>query len=295
MTTHYFDFLRTINPHFHTHEHPTQTSIVLQTTKRNPLRVVPEIQQRLQTTFGWKSLLFEETHDVHFPTPVVAIHGMGDPVLDVNYQWSTEYFHFLTEVLPNVLFLHTTYPNASIHCGVSPFTLPLFRWFGIQSEILSQIPTRCMRIEAPFVECGNPSPYKLNLLREKITEKVTFERTHGILIHRQKNRRLVNEMDVFHHVKQLYPHLTWVIFDSLSVEDTATLFSKAAVIVAPHGAGLTNMIFSPEGTEILEYMPIEQPNACYWHMAEMLKNPYRMIPCHIQNYQCDMIVDIKTI
>jgi capsular polysaccharide biosynthesis protein len=150
-------------------------------------------------------------------------------------------------------------------------------------------------IEAPFVECGNPSPYKLQLLRDKITKKVTFEKTHGILIHRQKNRRLLNETDVLARVKQLYPHLIWVVFDSLSTDDTAKLFSKAAVIVAPHGAGLTNMIFSPEGTEIIECMPIEQPNACYWHMAEMLQNPYRMIPCHIQNYQCDMFVDIKSI
>jgi capsular polysaccharide biosynthesis protein len=149
-----------------------------------------------------------------------------------------------------------------------------------------------MRIEAPFVECGNPSPYKLNLLREKVVTKVTFEKTHGILIHRQKNRRILNESEVFNRMKELYPSLTWVIFDTLSVEDTATLFSKAAVIVAPHGAGLTNMIFSPKGTEIIECMPIEQPNACYWHMSEMMKNPYKMVPCHTENYECDMRVDV---
>ena len=37
-----------------------------------------------------------------------------------------------------------------------------------------------------------------------------------------------------------------------SLNDTMTMFHSAVIIVAPHGAGLSNMLFSRPGTYILE-------------------------------------------
>lgn len=291
MTTPYIDLLQTVNSHLYIQESPP-TTVVIDTTQRGKLNVIPEIQNRLQSTFLWKSCMFEDTHDLHFPRPIVCVSGRGSSVLDVNYHWSTEYFHFITEVLPNVLFLNKYYPNSAIVCGASSFTIPLLRWFGIGSNVISSVPPQTLRVQAPFVECGNPSPFKLDLLRQTIKEKMSFEKTHGILIHREKSRRLLNESDVLVYLQRKFPHLKWVVFDSISVDDTATLFSKAAVIAGPHGAGFTNMIFSCEGTQIIEFMPTEYPNVCYWHMAQMLKNPYIMVPCHIQNGLWDMIATL---
>jgi hypothetical protein len=39
------------------------------------------------------------------------------------------------------------------------------------------------------------------------------------------------------------------------------------------------MLFSATGTRIIEFMPIQHPNLCYWHLSEMLGNTYSMIPC----------------
>lgn len=293
--TPYIDLFRTLNPETHKHEQEVLEQSSVEISIRNRLNVTPDIKERLQNTFGWKSHMFDTEHVVRFPNPIICITGVGSPVMDVNYQWCTEYFHFITEVLPNILFMLKYYPEAQIFCKTSPFTIPLLRWFGVDNPVVNDIPNQRMKIEAPFVECGNPSPFKLGLLTSRVEKNLKFEKTHGILIHRQTSRRILNEQEVFDYLKQRFPHLHWVVFDSLSTEDTAHLFSKAAVIVAPHGAGLTNMIFSPPRTPVIEFMPEQYPNICYWHMCEMLKNPYTMVPIRIQTYQWDMKVCIDTL
>lgn len=286
------DLFQKLNPHLHSNALPLDVSCHTYTHSRNRLDAMPEIRQRLQRTFRFKDVMFEETHEVRFPYPVKRTSGYGRPVLDVQYRWCTEYFHFLTEVLPNVLFLYTMYPDAPITCGVSKFTIPLFRWFGVFGDVLPKLPSSVLRVEAPFVECGNPSKLKLDMLRNIVKQKVTFEKTHGILIRRQTTRKIVNDEEVFQSLKTRFPRLTWVVFDDMTIPETAELFSKAAVIVGPHGAGMTNMIFSDSGIHVIECMPIEFPNICYWHMCEMIGNQHTMIPVHILDKDSNMRINI---
>jgi hypothetical protein len=239
------------------------------------------IRENLRNVFGFTDALYSE-HVYSYPLqtevsiqPTILSHAR---YIDVNYKWSTEYYHFLTEVLPNVLFLHKKYSHIPILCKKSPFTERMFRWFGVKSDIIEHKLPAKTRTLATFVECGNPSPEKIHLIRSVVESKVTFESTHGILIRRHKTRYIENEDELFEECKEKFPHLKWVIFDTLTPDDTAQLFSKAEVIVAPHGAGLTNMIFSKRGVSIYEFMPLDEPNLCYWHLSEVLGNSYTMIP-----------------
>jgi len=198
--------------------------------------------------------------------------------LNVSYLWSSEYFHFLTEALPNALFLHDKYPGTPICVLKSTFAEAAFRWFGVQSPIVWECPKVCKQIMAAYVECGNPSKQKIDRLRRTIESRLSFEPTHGILIRRHGSRELLNEAEVLDVFRSKFPHLTWVVFDMLPFAETAELFSKAAMIVGPHGAGFTNMLFAPKGATLYEFMPVYDPNVCYWHLAEMLGHSYFMIP-----------------
>ncbi|MBD1921548.1 glycosyltransferase family 61 protein [Microcoleus sp. FACHB-831] len=42
-----------------------------------------------------------------------------------------------------------------------------------------------------------------------------------------------------------------VTLESLSVSDQAALFSSAQVVIAPHGAGLSNVVFCNRGTKVI--------------------------------------------
>jgi hypothetical protein len=250
---------------------------------RQPPRMVAHIletQKILSKTFGLLPSVFEP-HVAQFTRQTITIrHGRScgnPPVIDVRYRWCNEYYHFLTEALPNALLMSRQHPGLAISCAVAPFTVELFRWFGIESPILWAGPAYG-RVLCRYVECGNPSPEKIAAIRDVVTARVRFQDTLGILIRRQRSRRILNEAGLLEQLRSRYPDLEWVVFDRLSVADTATLFSQAAVIAGPHGAGFTNMLFSKAGTRIIEFMPLEQPNLCYWHLSEMLGNPYVMIP-----------------
>jgi hypothetical protein len=295
---HYTDTFASLNPHLYDTPQPPVAIKDTHTALRNP----PTILVRAAETktplkrFGFSESLYSP-HTLRFANQTSVRHQplvirSTTKTLAVNYRWASEYFHFLTEVLPNAIFLHRLHPTASITCPLSAFTRPAFQWFGVTAPIVAHAPTPLVtKFTAPFVECGNPSKQKIDSLRAVVDSKVHYETTHGILIRRHGSRELLNEGDVLHYFKTHYPHLTWVVYDILSIDETAALFSKANMIVAPHGAGLTNMLFSPKGTVLVEFMPMLDPNVCYWHLAEMIGHTYSMIPVLNTSNGC-MRIDI---
>jgi hypothetical protein len=260
------------------------------------LRHVEHTQQTLMETFGFRPAIFEP-HVARFTKQVITVRKgwkqQGQLAVDVRYRWSNEYYHFLTEALPNALLMTIDWPGVPISCAVAPFTVELFRWFGLHGRVIWAGPS-WHRVQCAFVECGNPSPEKIASLRGVVTAKLQFKKTLGILIRRQRTRRILNEPLLLDQLRERYSELEWVVFDHLSVDETALLFSRAAVIAGPHGAGFTNMLFSGPGTKIIEFMPLEQPNLCYWHLSEMLGNSYFMIPTKSDRTR-SMVVDSAAI
>jgi hypothetical protein len=81
-----------------------------------------------------------------------------------------------------------------------------------------------------------------------------------------KKRRLVNEAEL---EAQLTARGFKIIqTEQLSVAEQSALFRRAKCVVAPHGAGLTNLIFSPKRTQFIElYAPQYKYNPCFQHLA----------------------------
>jgi len=69
-------------------------------------------------------------------------------------------------------------------------------------------------------------------------------------------RRLANELTVEPHLKKL--GFSIVQPERLGLAEQARLFSAAECIVAPHGAGLANLVFAPPGAHLVELF---HPNA----------------------------------
>lgn len=58
-----------------------------------------------------------------------------------------------------------------------------------------------------------------------------------------------------------------VRLERMNVAEQRACFARAAVIVAPHGAGLTNLVFCRPGTRVIEIMPHTLLNWCYRRLA----------------------------
>jgi tetratricopeptide (TPR) repeat protein/capsular polysaccharide biosynthesis protein len=85
---------------------------------------------------------------------------------------------------------------------------------------------------------------------------------------RARYRHVLNEAAV---IDTLRPYGFVVIeLESLSVNQQVSLFAQANIIVAPHGAGLTNIIFCQPGTQIIELTSPHYVRADYWRISQQL-------------------------
>jgi capsular polysaccharide biosynthesis protein len=66
----------------------------------------------------------------------------------------------------------------------------------------------------------------------------------------QPRRRLVNEDEVFEALAPL--GFRRVALTGMAVQDQAALFSRAHCVAGPHGAGLTNLVYSQAGARVVE-------------------------------------------
>ncbi|WP_158093449.1 DUF563 domain-containing protein [Acetobacter sp. DsW_063] len=65
-----------------------------------------------------------------------------------------------------------------------------------------------------------------------------------------------------------------VRLERMSVAEQRACFAHAAVIVAPHGAGLTNLVFCRRGARVIEVMPHTLLNWCYRRLAAIRRLDY---------------------
>ena len=235
----------------------------------------------LQRDFDFNTTVFDD-HELFYAKHQIIEKNLNPKketsIINVFYPWGYGYYHFLTEVLPNILEINLSHDILLNYCT---FAEPIIQWFDISNNLIYNVDKRQYKSELiqPIVECGVPSLRKIQLLRTVIERKLTLKSEIGILIFRREIlRQILNLKGTFEMLKEVFPTIEWFIFDTMSIDKTADLFSKAKIIFAAHGAGLTNSIFSPTGTVIYELMPAEKPNLCYYHLSEMLGHKHYIIP-----------------
>ncbi len=87
-----------------------------------------------------------------------------------------------------------------------------------------------------------------------------------------ENRRLVNEAELIEALTNI--GFSVVTLEALDLAAQIQLFRGADVIVAPHGAGLANLVFARRQTVILEILMDSYVNWCFRHLAAMLGLKY---------------------
>lgn len=68
-----------------------------------------------------------------------------------------------------------------------------------------------------------------------------------------------------------------VAMEALSFDEQVNLMSRTETLMAPHGAGLTNMLYCPEGARIAEIADPAYPNPNFYAMAAALGHRYHYI------------------
>lgn len=65
-----------------------------------------------------------------------------------------------------------------------------------------------------------------------------------------------------------------VVPSELSLDEQVLIFSRARVVVAPHGAGITNIVYCRPGTVLYELLPRSYQNMCFFKLAQVFEIAY---------------------
>lgn len=206
--------------------------------------------------------------------------------------WGSNYYHFITEEIPNLIKLSLYDPSLPIIINTNnkyiEELLDLLK-FKIKNPIIKNDPSILYKIKECYMTnvslSGKPSRHELlftkNLLEENLFLTPESSSEIGIIIKRAEHeRKIINHDEMVLYLRTKYPTIEWIEFDSsakLSVIETIKLFNRAKIIIGPHGAGLTNMLFAKKGITIIEIMPYSDPNECYHHLTNMLEHKYNCI------------------
>jgi len=195
------------------------------------------------------------------------------------------YFHWMVDILPRLDLLRQSgiawdaIDKFWINSAMQPFQQQTLKALGIP---LDQI---LMSDRHPFIQADSlivPSfaghlgwiePWALEFLRQAFLPLATSPAAlpKRIYISRAQahHRRVLNETAV---IQQLLPlGFVSVTLESLSFAEQVALFAQAELIIAPHGGGLTNILFCSPGTTIVELVAPSYIRHYYWVMSDHLK------------------------
>ena len=237
-------------------------------------------------------------------------------------RWGTNYYHFFTECLSRLVGMRKLLlENPSL-----PLLLPKPQRataFIQETLDLLALPNPLIYQEEPGYLCADhlytvdwvpvpedtkpdtetkPPASLLRIVRRVMNSKIsssTLPSSRVIYISRGSaaNRQIINEQRLIDAVNSsLPPKFELHIFTGpFHLNRTIELFSRATLVIGIHGAGLTNMIFMPPGSMVLE---LALPEPCfrdYLHLAAALGHDYHYVILPMNVYANAVVVDVNEV
>ncbi len=186
------------------------------------------------------------------------------------------YYHWLFDVLPKIHILEKAHiPVDRYYVATElPFQRDSLRALGIDRIIPAQkypVISADTLVTTTFPCLNGISKWSLDFLRNWFSPGQP-KRRFFISRRDASMRRILNEEE-FAPLLEKYGFET-VVPGKLSFAEQVALFRDAEVILAPHGAGLSNIVFAPSTAKVIEIYSPRSTCVCYWVLANQLGMPY---------------------
>ena len=224
------------------------------------------------------------------------------------------YFHFLFDIIPKLILFEKYIPLKNIDFFYAPGNLnwqkKIFSTFEIPEEkIVNSQKYRHIKsdlifgLDHPWYTKGfvhnefrSAPEWIIHSLRDKFlnyskkfdcSEKIFIDRSDSIYDH----CKLKNNSEVTSYlIKEGFE--TYQL-SKLDFFQQIYLFNNAKVIIGPHGAGFSNIIFSNPGTKILEILPKMHPTNIYEKVSNTLNLDYKKIHAETIDQRKQSLGDIE--
>ncbi len=199
---------------------------------------------------------------------------------------TTNYYHFLIETLPRILRILSVAPEVTFLTSgeVPDFALEILEFAGIENRIMINndvIAANDLWICEPS-PLFFPHPEDLRLVSAKLTDATSHEQSTDlsaselVYISRSKSSRSLQcETDLENHLlKQGFDVLH---LETLPIHEQIVRLQAAKVVVSPHGAGLSNILFLSKDARVIELSSGEWWWPCFRRMSGGLGLGYELI------------------
>jgi len=207
------------------------------------------------------------------------IYRSEKPVITLAAGWQDAFYHWMYEVLPRIHLaekgghsLDTVF--AATGAGFQKESLELM---GLSSEAIVDANTYDA-ISAPHIIVPStpimPTKWGCAFLRERLIPKLKCLPRKRYYVSRRDatRRRIENEEEVYGLLKE--HGFERIELSNLPFKEQMELFHSAEMIVGPHGAGFSHLVFCEPGTPFLEFFHPGYVNICYWYLANLMDHPY---------------------
>jgi capsular polysaccharide biosynthesis protein len=214
----------------------------------------------------------------HVPGTVLSLTARGT---------AANYYHFLYDAIARFGVFEQSMADERVDAVVVPhrtrYQRELLDLAGVPGRLIEPRPGHTVCADRLLVP-SNPNwalqapPAMVDWLRERLPPKEPPDEPQRLYLTRGRapqTRRYVEEEELLPELA----HRGFVRLDpgELTVQQQIDTFHAAEVIVAPHGAGLTNVTFSPPSVRVLEMFPASYVHRGLWAICQALGADYRYL------------------
>jgi hypothetical protein len=227
----------------------------------------------------------------------------------IHSSWTLGYYHWLTEALPRAYLLKKSYPDA-IPLLPGEYKKYEDSLSALGFDEVCYYPNGSNIIVDNLVHTGNPPVHAYICPRLLIDVSRAIKSYYGLALEgkafrlvylsrqRARGRKVMNETEVIDLVHSLGGEVLHA--EELTFAEQVSLMAETALLVSIHGAGLTNSIFMPRGSSVIEILPYKNGIAdynwtrfsvkheiCYQLLADTFGLGYSFLECSHNAGPCE--------
>jgi hypothetical protein len=234
-----------------------------------------------------------------------------DEVIVATAFWGDEFYHSLIENLPRLMAVWDELlrsPHIKVAAGTNKAMAAYMQYMGLSSDriVHGNIWARVAYVPNPG-GCGNsPGHRYVQALRARMHHALLkrhsdaeLKQQRRILVIQRSGRMRVlsNHAELIGALTERFPSTPVLVFRDNPpppLEETVRMFYSARVIIAPHGAGLSNIVLARQDAAVVEIM-VAPVVTCYLDLARELGNEWRGVYGNAQSESAPMRVNVDEV
>ncbi|MCH9627487.1 MAG: hypothetical protein S4CHLAM2_11280 [Chlamydiales bacterium] len=208
------------------------------------------------------------------------IYHTEKPVVTLTAGWQNAFYHWMYEVLPRI---HLVEKSGDVQ-GANLYVAAGKNYQKASLGLLGVPKERIINagdydaISTPHLLVPStptlPTSWGCQFLRDRILPQLKKRARTRLYVSRRDadKRRVVNEEEVYALLQQY--GFERVELADRPLREQMELFHAAEMVVGPHGAGFSHLVFCHPGTPFLEFFHPGYVNVCYWHLSNVTRHPY---------------------